>query len=103
MHRDTGAAMNLIKHEDELWLYHGAQEVFSYREALALGQFRFDYAYVLPDRGHETIYATFFALLDGEPSTLNISVEKKPDGQWAREHAIEPGAPTTTAGYLEPF
>lgn len=94
--------MNLIKHEDELWLYHGAQEVFSYREALALGQFRFDYAYVLPDRGHETIYATFFALLDGEPSTLNISVEKKPDGQWSREHAIEPGAATTT-GYLEPF
>ncbi len=85
--------MNLIKHEDELWLYHGAQEVFSYREALALGQFRFDYAYVLPDRGRETIYATFSALLDGETSTLNISVEKKPDGDWLREHAIEPGTP----------
>ena len=88
--------MNLIKHEDELWLYHGAQEVFSYREALALGQFRFDYAYVLPDRGRETIYATFSALLDGEPSTLNISVEKKADGLWRREHAIEPGSVPST-------
>lgn len=89
--------MNLIKHEDELWLYHGAQEVFSYRDALSLGQFRFDYAYVLPDRGHETIYATFSALLDGEPSTLNISVERKPDGHWRREHAIEPGSVPGTA------
>ena len=88
--------MNLIKHEDELWLYHGAQEVFSYREALALGQFSFDYAYVLPDRGHETIYATFSALLDGEMSTLNISVEKKADGRWRREHAIEPGSVPST-------
>lgn len=90
--------MNLIKHEDELWLYQGAQEVFSYRESLALGQFRFDYAYVLADRGHETIYATFSALLDGEPSTLNISVEKKADGHWRREHAIEPGSVPST-GY----
>ncbi len=85
--------MNLIKHEDELWLYHGAQEVFSYRESLALGQFQFDYAYVLPDRGHETIYATFSAQLDGEPSTLNISVEKTPEGDWLRQHAIEAGTP----------
>lgn len=85
--------MTLIKHEDELWLYHGAQEVFSYRESLALGQFQFDYAYVLPDRGHETIYATFSAQLDGEPSTLNISVEKTPDGVWLRQHAIEAGTP----------
>ena len=90
--------MNLIKHEEELWMYHGAKEVFSYREALALGEFRFDYAYVLPDRGHETIYATFSALLDGEVSTLNISVEKKPDGRWRREHAIEPGSVPST-GY----
>ena len=85
--------MNLIRHEDELWLYHGAPEVLSYREALALGQFRFDYAYVLPDRGRETIYATFSAHLDGEPSTLNISVEKTADGDWLRQHAIEPGNP----------
>lgn len=91
--------MNLIRHEDELWLYPGADQVFSYREALALGQFRFDYAYVLPDRGHETIYATFSAPLEGEPSILNISVEKKPDGRWSREHAIEPGTPL---GYSSP-
>ncbi len=24
--------MNLIKHEDELWMYHGAQEVFGIAE-----------------------------------------------------------------------
>ena len=90
--------MNLNKHEDELWMYPGADQVFSYREALALGQFRFDYAYVLPDRGHETIYATFSALLEGEQSTLNISVEKKADGRWRREHAIEPGGVPST-GY----
>ena len=90
--------MNLIKHEDELWMYHGAQEVFSYRESLALGRFQFDYAYVLPDRGHETIYATFSALLDGEMSLLNISVEKKADGGWSREHAIEAGNVPST-GY----
>ena len=89
--------MNLVKHEDELWLYHGAQQVFSYREALALGQFQFDYAYVLPDRGRETIYATFYADLDGERSTLNISVEKKADGRWVHQHAIEPGS----TGYSE--
>ena len=89
--------MNLIRHEDELWLYPGADQVFSYRESLALGQFRFDYAYVLPDRGHETIYATFSASLEGEQSTLNISVEKKPDGRWCRQHAIEPGT-TGSAG-----
>ncbi|GAC1358031.1 MAG: hypothetical protein NVSMB34_12830 [Variovorax sp.] len=83
--------MNLIKHEDELWLYPGAEQVFSYRDALALSEFHFDYAYVLTDRGHETIYATFSAKLEGEPSMLNISVEKKPDGRWSREHAIEPG------------
>jgi hypothetical protein len=85
--------MNLIKHEDELWLYPGADQVFSYREALSLGQFRFAYAYVLPDRGHETIYATFTAQVEGEPSLLNISVEKRPDGRWSRDHAIEAGAP----------
>ena len=89
--------MNLIRHEDELWLYPGADQVFSYRDSLALGQFRFDYAYVLPDRGHETIYATFSASLEGEQSTLNISVEKKPDGRWCRQHAIEPGT-TGSAG-----
>ena len=83
--------MNLIKHEDELWLYQGAEQVFSYRESLSLHQFKFDYAYVLPDRGRETIYATFSALRDGEPSTLNISVEKRPDGHWLRQHDIEPG------------
>jgi hypothetical protein len=84
------AIMNLVKHEDELWLYHGAEQLFSYREALSLGEFRFDYAYVLPDRGRETIYATFSAQLDGEPSTLNISVEKRADGRWARQHEIQP-------------
>lgn len=92
--------MNLIKHEDELWLYPGAEQVFSYRDSLALSDFHFDYAYVLPDRGRETIYATFSAQLEGEPSTLNISVEKKPDGRWAREHAIEPGSPTTGYSHL---
>lgn len=81
--------MNLVKYEDELWLYQGAEEVFSYRDSLALGQFRFDHAYVLPDRGHETIYATFLAELDGEHAILNISVEKKADGRWAHQHAIE--------------
>ncbi|MBC7469993.1 MAG: hypothetical protein H7322_11775, partial [Ramlibacter sp.] len=75
-----------------------AAQVFSYRESLALGQFRFDYAYVLPDRGHETIYATFSALLEGEHSTLNISVEKQADGRWSREHAIEPCSVPST-GY----
>lgn len=83
--------MNLVKHEDELWLYQGAEQVFAYRKMLELSDFRFEYAYVLPDRGHETIYATFTALLDGEPSTLNISVERLADGHWSRDHAIEPG------------
>lgn len=92
--------MNLIRHEDELWLYPGADQVFSYREALALSEFHFDYAYVLPDRGHETIYATFSALLEGEHSTLNISVEKKSDGRWRREHAIEPCSVPST-GYSQ--
>ena len=50
--------MNLIRHEDELWLYPGADQVFLYRESLALGQFRFDYAYSLGCRGATAVRRT---------------------------------------------
>ena len=110
--RSLDQALALRPHTPEALMYRGdvlallselgmsrrEDAVQAYRESLALSEFRFDYAYVLPDRGHETIYATFSALLDGEPSTLNISVEKKADGRWRREHAIEPGSVPST-GY----
>jgi hypothetical protein len=79
--------MDLIRSEDELRHCAGAERLFACRDELDLGHFKFLYACVWPDRGHESIHAIYYKVQEGVKRTADISVERG-DAGWTAHYVI---------------
>lgn len=79
----------MVRDPEELSLYVGADVVGSYRAAQGLTDHEFLYAYVVPDRGQEAIYATYIKANAGTGiSTVNIWANRR-GGTWVCRHAMQ--------------